>query len=107
MAVLNYKKLAQNPKWRKLSTAARLLLSAGLAPLTDKEGKGVIPAWVLKANTGINSSTTIKKAREELEKNGFIKTKKIWTVTKSGGRKIPRSKIFFQITKNVLWKKDS
>ncbi len=105
MAILNYKELTKNPKWKKLNTAARLLLGT-IAILTDKGGQGRLTSnWLLEA-TGIKSHSTLKKSREALEKAGLIKTEKHWEKVKEGNRIRPQSYIVFQVTDSVIWKKD-
>lgn len=106
MAILNFKVLSDNPKWEKLNASARLLLAAGIAPLSDRNGYGSPRMWSIMKLTGITSRGTYSRAKRELENSGIVVCTKSWEQKEKDGRKIPRSKVHFQIIKSVLWKTD-
>lgn len=105
MAIIDRKKLVQKYQWSKLTPSARALLDT-FERFTDPSGKGS-PTWGgLMYYSGITGKDTFKRARKQLIDNGLISlVGKSWNLVENNKKKIPRARITYQITKDILWNK--
>jgi len=104
MAVIDKKKLIENYQYHKLSPSARVLLDS-FAKCTNPEGEGS-PTWDgLMYFSGIKGKDTLVKCREQLKTMGLISWQKTWSSREVDGKKLPRARLTYQITENILLKK--
>lgn len=105
MAIIDRKKLLQQYEWRKLSASARALLDT-FERFTDKSGRGS-PTWGgLMYYSGIAGKDTFRRARKQLVDIGLVSIiTKSWSIIERDSKKMPRSRITYQITESILWNK--
>lgn len=102
MAVIDRYKLSKNYDTSKLTASSRILLEV-IITFTNRSGYG-FPTWdTLMRNSGIIGNDTFIKAREQLQKAGLITFKKDWIIIKINNRTYPRSRTYYQVSKNILW----
>lgn len=105
MAVLNHKILGDIEAWRRLPQSAKNLIGNGLRNATDENGYGTKSIYTLMKWSGMNSKGTFYFARNKLVEANFLRIKKTWEFPYINGKPVPRARIYYQISENVLWKK--
>lgn len=106
MAVIDRYKLSKNYDTSRLTASSRILLEV-IITFTNRSGYG-FPTWnTLMRNSGIVGNDTFIRAREQLQKAGLITFKKDWIIIKINNRTYPRSRTYYQVSKNILWDSSS